>query len=54
MMTSSSGSGNTSGPTSSQDYSSSLIRSMYSHFNHVQSTTNPTKVIKQYDLFQFQ
>jgi hypothetical protein len=27
---------------------------MYSHFNHVQSTTNPTKVIKQYGLFQFE
>jgi hypothetical protein len=52
-MTSSSGSGTTSGPTSSHDSSSSLIRSMYSHFNRVQSTTNPTKVIKQYGLFQF-
>jgi hypothetical protein len=27
---------------------------MYSHFNHVQSTTNPAKVIKQYGLFQFE
>jgi hypothetical protein len=42
------------GPTSSQDSSSSLIRSMYNHFNHVQSTTNPAKVIKQYGLFQFE
>jgi hypothetical protein len=27
---------------------------MYNHFNHVQSTTNPTKVIKQYGLFQLE
>jgi hypothetical protein len=27
---------------------------MYSHFNPVQSTTNPAKVIKQYGLFQFE
>jgi hypothetical protein len=27
---------------------------MYSHFNHVQSTTNPVKVIQQYGLFQFE
>jgi hypothetical protein len=31
-----------------------VIGSLYSHQFHVQSTTNPTKVIKKYGLFQFE
>jgi hypothetical protein len=27
---------------------------MFSHYNHVQSTTNPAKVMQQYSLFQFE
>jgi hypothetical protein len=48
-MTSSDG-----GSTSSQASTSSLIRSMYNHYNHVVSTTNPAKVIKQFGLFKFE
>jgi hypothetical protein len=52
-MTSSGGFGYTSGPTSSEDSSYSLIENMYGHYNDFQSTKNHAKVIKQYDLFQF-
>jgi hypothetical protein len=31
-----------------------VIGRLYSHHIHVQSTTNPTKVIKTYGLFQFE
>jgi hypothetical protein len=47
MTSSGGGGGSSSGSTSSQASTSSLIGSMYSHYNHVVSTTNPTKVIKQ-------
>jgi hypothetical protein len=53
-MNSSCGFDSTSGSTSSQASSASLIKIMYSHFNPIQSTTNPTKVTKKYDLFQFE
>jgi len=52
-MTSSGGSSGLGGSISSQVIASSLIKSMYSHYNHVMSTTNPVKVIKQYGLFKF-
>jgi hypothetical protein len=47
-----SGSG-TGGASSSQPSASSVIGSIYSHQVLVQSTTNPTKVIKKYGIFQF-
>jgi hypothetical protein len=50
-MASSGGSGSAS---SSQSSASSMIGSLYSHHIHVQSTTNPTKVIKKYGIFQFE
>jgi hypothetical protein len=42
-----------SGSSSSGPSTFSLIESMYSHYNPVVSTTNPAKVIKQYDLLKF-
>jgi hypothetical protein len=54
MTSSGGGSGSSSGSTSSQASTSSLIGSMYNHYNHVVSTTNPTKVIKQFGLFKFE
>jgi hypothetical protein len=53
-MASSGGSGGTRSASSSQSSSSSVIGSLYSHHIPVQSTTNPTKVIKKYGLFQFE
>jgi hypothetical protein len=53
-MESSGGSSGTGSASSSQSSSSSVIGSLYSHHIHVQSTTNPTKVIKKYGLFQFE
>jgi hypothetical protein len=53
-IASSGGSGGTGGASSSQDSSSSVIGSLYSHHILVQSTTNPTKVIKKYGLFHFE
>jgi hypothetical protein len=53
--TRSSGSGGgTSSSSSSQPSASTSIGSIYSHAILVQSTTNPTKVIKKYGLFQFE
>jgi hypothetical protein len=54
MMTSSGGSCGTGSAPSSQYSLSSLIGSLYSHHIPVQSTKNPTKVIKKYGLFQFE
>jgi hypothetical protein len=48
------GSGGTRGASSYRYPSSSVIGILYSHQFLVQSTTNPTKVIKKYGLFQFQ
>jgi hypothetical protein len=53
-MASSGGFGGTGGASSSQDSSSLVIGSLYSHHIPVQSTTNPTKVIKKYGIFQFE
>jgi hypothetical protein len=53
MTSAGSGSG-TGGPSSSQPSASSVIGSIYSHQVPIQSTTNPTKVIKKYGLFQFE
>jgi hypothetical protein len=53
-MASSGGSGGTGSASSSQSSASSVIGSLYSHHIPVQSTTNPTKVIKKYGLFQFE
>jgi hypothetical protein len=53
-MTSSGGSGGTEGASSSQFSASSVIGSLYSHQVPVQSTTNSTKVIKKYGIFQFE
>jgi hypothetical protein len=53
-MTSSGGSGGTGGASSSQPSALSVIGSLSSHQVLVQSTTNPTKVIKKYGLFQFE
>jgi hypothetical protein len=50
-MASSGGSGGTGNTPSSQYSSSSVFDSLYNHHIHVQSTTNPTKVIKKYGLF---
>jgi hypothetical protein len=51
----SAGSGSrTGGASSSQPSASSIIGSIYSDQVSVQSTTNPTKVIKKYGLFQFE
>jgi hypothetical protein len=53
-MASSGGSGGTGSASSSHSSTSSVIGSLYSHHIHVQSTKNPTKVIKKYGLFQFE
>jgi hypothetical protein len=53
-MTSSGGSGGTGSASSSQSSTLSVIGSLYSHHIPAQSTTNPTKFIKKYGLFQFE
>jgi hypothetical protein len=53
-MAFSGGFGGTGGASSSQPSTSSVIGILYSHHVHVQSTTNPTKVIKKYGLFHFE
>jgi hypothetical protein len=53
-MASSGGSGGTRSASSSQSSASLVIGSLYSHHVPVQSTTNSTKVIKKYGLFQFE
>jgi hypothetical protein len=53
-MESSGGSGGTGSTSSSNSSASSMIGILYSHHIPVQSTTNPTKVIKKYGLFQFE
>jgi hypothetical protein len=52
-MESSGGSGGTGSAPYSQYSSSSVIGSLYNHHIPVQSTTNPTKVINKYGIFQF-
>jgi hypothetical protein len=46
--------GGTSSSASSQPFSSTSIRIIYSHAIPIQSTTNPTKFINKYGLFQFE
>jgi hypothetical protein len=53
-MASSGGSGGTGSAPFSQSSSSLVIGSLYIHHIHIQSTTNPTKVIKKYGLFHFE
>jgi hypothetical protein len=53
-MASIGGSGGIGGASSCQPSASSVIGSLYSHQFPIQSTTNPTKVIKKYGLFQFE
>jgi hypothetical protein len=53
-MASSDGSGGTRSASCSHSSASSVIGSLYSHHVHVQSTTNPTKLIKKYGIFQFE
>jgi hypothetical protein len=53
-MASSGGSGGIGSAPSSQSSSLSVIGSLYSYHIPIQSTTNPTKVIKKYGLFQFE
>jgi len=53
-MASSGGSSGTGSDPSSQSSLSSMIGSLYNHHIPVQSTTNPTKVIKKYGIFQFE
>jgi hypothetical protein len=53
-MASSGGSGGTGSASSSQYSSYSVIGSLYSHHIPIQYTTNPTKFIKNYGLFQFE
>jgi hypothetical protein len=53
-MASSGGSCGTGGSSSSQYSALLVIGSLYSHQFHVQTTTNPAKVIKKYGLFQFE
>jgi hypothetical protein len=48
-----SGSG-TRGSSSSKPTASSIIGSIYIHQVPIQSTTNPAKVIKKYEIFQFE
>jgi hypothetical protein len=43
--------GGTGGASSSQPSASSVIGSIYSHQVNVQSTTNPAKIIKKYEIF---
>jgi hypothetical protein len=52
-MTSSGGFGGTGSAPYSQSSSSSMIGSLYNHHILVQFTTNPTKFIKKYGIFQF-
>jgi hypothetical protein len=52
-MASKGGSGGTRGASSSQPLASSVIGSLYSHQVHVQSPTNPAKILKKYGFFQF-
>jgi hypothetical protein len=52
-MASVGGSGGTRGASSSQPSTSSVIGSLYTHQIPIESTTNPTNVIKKYGLFQF-
>jgi hypothetical protein len=53
-MASSRGSDGTGIALYSQYSSSSMIGSLYSHHIPVQSNTNPTKVIENYKVFQFE
>jgi hypothetical protein len=53
-MTTSGGFGGTGTTSSSQSSSLSVIGSLYNHHILFQSTTNPTKLIKNYGLFQFE
>jgi hypothetical protein len=53
-MASSGDSGGTRGASSSQSSSLLVIGSLYSHQVSIQSTKNPTKVIKKYGLFHFE
>jgi hypothetical protein len=53
-MASSGGYGDTGSASSSQSSASTVIGRLYIHHVPVQSTTNPTKFIKKYDLFQFE
>jgi hypothetical protein len=53
-MVSSGGPGGIGTASSSQSSSSLVIGSLYSHHIPIQSTTNPTKVIKRYGIFQFE
>jgi hypothetical protein len=53
-MASSGGFGGTRGASSSQSSDSSVIASLYSQKFHVQSTTNPAKVIKKYGDFHLE
>jgi hypothetical protein len=50
-MASMGGSGGTEGASSSQPSASSVIGSLYIHQVHVQSSTNPTKIINKYGIF---
>jgi hypothetical protein len=50
-MASSGGYGGTGSASSSQYFTSSVSSSLYRHHILVQSTTNPTKVIKKYGIF---
>jgi hypothetical protein len=52
-MQSSGGSSGTGSAPYSQSSSSSVIGSLYSHHIPIQSIKNPTKVIKNYGIFQF-
>jgi hypothetical protein len=53
-MASSTGSSGTGSASTSQSSALSVIGSLYSHYIPVQYSTNPTKVIKKYGLFQFE
>jgi hypothetical protein len=53
-MASSGGSGGTGSASSSQSSASSAIGSLYIHHIPIQCTTNPTKVIKKYGIFEFE
>jgi hypothetical protein len=53
-MASSGGSSCTRSSSSSQSSALSVIGILYSHHVPIQSTTNPTKVIKKYGIFQFE
>jgi hypothetical protein len=53
-MASSGGSSGIGSASSFQSSASSMIGSLYSHHVPIQYTTNPTKVIKKYGIFQFE